>query len=196
MKKTPQLPEVRRNSDGMLMSTRDEVDARVAVIEDMMLRGEFKRGETARDLSKEWGIDLKTVQRYCSLASRLCWDDSDDAREELRAQSITKLLRIADEAHVDGKFKDATGAIKAANEVAGVLRPGPAVAIQNNTSVSVGRREPPQWLREIMASTDEVHARAVELVYWAGGERATLGECLETHEQAAELVRDVLERGK
>jgi hypothetical protein len=186
MKKTPQLPEVRRNSDGMLMSTRDEVDARVAVIEDMMLRGEFKRGETARDLSKD----------YCSLASRLCWDDSDDAREELRAQSITKLLRIADEAHVDGKFKDATGAIKAANEVAGVLRPGPAVAIQNNTSVSVGRREPPQWLREIMASTDEVHARAVELVYWAGGERATLGECLETHEQAAELVRDVLERGK
>ncbi len=187
MKKPPELPEVRRNSDGMLMSTREEVDARVAFIEDKMVRGEFKRGETVRELSKEWGIDLKTVQRYASLASRLAWDDSDDSREELKAQSITKLLAIADEAHTDGKFKDATGAIKVANEVAGVLRPGPAVAVQNNIQVN-GASPPPTWFVNATRGASPEDLNLAQFLLAGGGDKGCFDECKHAVLETVELA--------
>lgn len=186
MKKPLQLPEVRRNEDGMLMSTRDEVDARVAYVEDMMLRGEFKRGETPRALAKEWGIELKTVQRYCSLASRLCWDDSDEQREELRSQSITKLLTMADEAHAAKKWKDATGAIKVANEVAGTIRPGPAVMVNTQVNVAGGSNALPEWLASSVPDHD--HA-AVGTVWVAAGKPDSVDEMLAEWDELGAVTR-------
>jgi hypothetical protein len=124
----------------------------------------------------------RTIVERCREVNREAWALLNEAKSEQDRKVYASLLG------------QALKSLELEAKLLGEL--GPTNQVLTQVNVNAPRREPPQWLREIMASTDEVHARAVELVYWAGGERATLGECLETHEQAAELVRDVLERGK
>jgi hypothetical protein len=70
---------------------------RLHLVAQVMSSGLWKRGETAPELAKAWGLSTSTVEDYSAEASR--WlkalTDPDEVRQQL-AYYLSKNLRIAD----------------------------------------------------------------------------------------------------
>jgi hypothetical protein len=70
---------------------------RLHVVAQVMSSGLWKKGETAPELAKAWGLSQSTVEDYSAEASR--WlkalTDPDEVRQQL-AYYLSKNLRIAD----------------------------------------------------------------------------------------------------
>lgn len=107
-------------------------DLFVPMLVEMMVSGRFVRGQTVRRLAEEHGVPVSTMRNYSQLASRLAWNDSEDDIAEMKATSIGRLQTISLKAERDaaaappiakaGLYGAATGAIKTAAEIGGVLK--------------------------------------------------------------------------
>ncbi len=72
-------------------------DLRVDMVWDMMVRGEYVRGKTDRELAAVWGIGVDAVQQYTAIAGKLLrLQFAPERHEEIRA---TLLHRIAHLGH-------------------------------------------------------------------------------------------------
>lgn len=92
--------------------TAREVVRRIMIL---MTRKQWKRGESAKECAKEWGMTVSLVEHYAAEASRHL--DLIGDREALLQTSVGELLRIVDESG-----SDRVPAIKLALESMGLLK--------------------------------------------------------------------------
>lgn len=98
------------------------VHERVQIIEDMMLKLEWKRGRTARFLAREWGLAESVVRGHASEASRRVRKDYCDTGEALRDISLV-LTETMTSAHHEGDRQNAIRAAQVLGQVSGATAP-------------------------------------------------------------------------
>lgn len=150
--------------------TRDEADALVRRIADMMARGAWVRGMSSRQLARELDEPLPTIRSYAAQASRLVWDDSLEDIAELKASSIDRLGALSVKAEQAGNLRVANELIRTQNEVAGVLRPGQQVNIHLDARGN---------LRPEVARDARAYADLVRGAYQRAARRLGCAEALE-----------------
>jgi hypothetical protein len=81
---------------------------RVEYVAGLMATGEFRRGKTAKELVKMWGLSLQSVHEICSEASRAV-QCSVNVSDVLRtfSESLDELLSLGHECRATGKPREA-----------------------------------------------------------------------------------------
>ncbi len=124
----------RGKGDTPSRAARKQKADRIALIVGMMIRFEWRTGESGPELAKVWGCATGTVEGYASEASRVVLSAFSD--DEIRMQAIAGLQTIAKAAHAAREYSNATKALVALAEMAGVAAPS-KVAITNSKGLDV-----------------------------------------------------------
>lgn len=107
-------------------ATPEEVAERIAIVADIMARGQWLGRITVRKLIDESpafrGLCERTVQDYSRMASKLIYSDVEDA-QVIRADTIAKMTVLAAKAAHAEKYRDAGYILAERAKVAGVMAP-------------------------------------------------------------------------
>lgn len=134
-------------STGKPRRTRQEVDAIIRRIADLMVRGEWVRGVSHRMIAREYAAPEETAMKWSRMASSLVINSADTADlHEIRVSTVAALERVGRRAEMLGQrntrsaptaLRTAVQAYDKAAEVAGVKYDGshvPQVNVQVNVA--------------------------------------------------------------
>lgn len=102
------------------MPANPELDDAVRRIVELMLKDEWRVGESHLEFSRKYGVTTATVRDWASHASRfirLCAGSEDEIRDEL----LRNVRRIGGKAEDAGEYRDALGAQELRLRVHGFL---------------------------------------------------------------------------